>query len=51
MDKEKIGKILLIFGILTIALFLIIEGFKVSITFGIFVTGVICLGLAMFLLN
>ena len=51
MDKEKIGKILLIFGTLTIALFLIIESFKVSITFGIFVIGVICFELAMFLLN
>lgn len=42
MDKEKISKILLIFGILTIALFLIIESFKISITFGIFVIGLIC---------
>lgn len=51
MDKEKIGKILLIFGILTIALFLIIESFKISTTFGIFVTGVICFGLGIILLD
>lgn len=42
MDKEKIGKILLIFGFLMLILWFIIESFKISISFGIFMIGLIC---------
>ncbi len=42
MDEEKIGKILLIFGFLMLILWFIIESFKISISFGIFMIGLIC---------
>lgn len=51
MDEEKIGKILLIFGFLMLILWFIIESFKISITFGIFVIGVICFWLGIILLD
>lgn len=42
MDEEKIGKILLIIGFLMLILWFIIESFKISISFGIFMIGLIC---------
>lgn len=49
MNKDLLGKILLIVGIIAISTFLIIEAFQISISFGFFAIGLICFIIAIFL--
>lgn len=51
MNKDILGKILLVAGIIALSTFFIIEAFQVSISFGIFVIGVICFSIAIFFLD
>ena len=48
MNKDILGKILLIVGVVAIAIFLIIEAFQVSISLGFFIIGIICFTIGIF---
>lgn len=51
MNKDLLGKILLIVGVIAIAIFFIIEAFQISSSFGFFAIGLICFIIAIFLLD